>query len=79
MVIDNTNASKEKRSHWVSLAKQYNVSPFVPRLCLTSIQIPVRVLIFNTDFDLAHHLNKYRERMTLGSVKAVPEIGTLQV
>eukprot|EP01127_Copromyxa_protea_P000063 TRINITY_DN1005_c0_g1_i2.p1 TRINITY_DN1005_c0_g1~~TRINITY_DN1005_c0_g1_i2.p1 ORF type:complete len:542 (+),score=105.58 TRINITY_DN1005_c0_g1_i2:2337-3962(+) len=60
VAIDNTNPDRKSREKWITLAKQYN--------------IPVRVLLFDTPLEVAHHLNKYREKLTDGQTAAVPEI-----
>ncbi|KAN0055156.1 hypothetical protein ACTA71_008249 [Dictyostelium dimigraforme] len=55
-IIDNTNPTKDVRSEYLALAKKYNAK--------------ARCLNFTTSFDLAMHLNYYRERKD--GVKHIP-------
>ncbi|KAM9959170.1 hypothetical protein ACTFIR_000228 [Dictyostelium discoideum] len=59
VVIDNTNPTKDVRAEYLALAKKYNAK--------------ARCLNFTTSFDLAMHLNYYRERKD--GVKHIPSIG----
>lgn len=61
VVIDNTNPSKEARKVYINLAKKYNSS--------------VRCFMFETSFELAKHLNMYRQSQTLGKVRRIPDVG----
>ncbi|KYQ92952.1 SAP DNA-binding domain-containing protein [Tieghemostelium lacteum] len=58
VVIDNTNGLSSTRAEWIALAKQYGAS--------------IRCFRFRTSYDLAMHLNYYRER-TL-NVKHISEM-----
>eukprot|EP00818_Percolomonas_sp_WS_P005657 CAMPEP_0117443856 /NCGR_PEP_ID=MMETSP0759-20121206/4926_1 /TAXON_ID=63605 /ORGANISM="Percolomonas cosmopolitus, Strain WS" /LENGTH=407 /DNA_ID=CAMNT_0005235875 /DNA_START=250 /DNA_END=1473 /DNA_ORIENTATION=+ len=61
VVVDNTNPDVATRANYVSLAKKLNK--------------PVRCFYFHdVDLDLAHHLNMYREHITQGANKHVPQV-----
>ncbi|KAN0009329.1 hypothetical protein ACTFIU_006609 [Dictyostelium citrinum] len=59
VIIDNTNPTKDVRAEYLALAKKYNAK--------------ARCLNFTTSFDLAMHLNYYRERKD--GVKHIPSMG----
>lgn len=61
VVIDNTNGSVAKRAEWINLADKYG--------------IPVRCFYFDTNEQLAKHLNEFREKITNGEQKHVPKVG----
>ncbi|XP_047123558.1 bifunctional polynucleotide phosphatase/kinase [Hydra vulgaris] len=61
VVIDNTNPSKEARKVFIDLAKKYNVS--------------VRCFNFQTPLELAHHLNRFRQIVSGGTIRRVPDVG----
>ncbi len=61
VIVDNTNPSKEARAAYVNLAKK--------------IKCPVRCLWLQTSFDLAHHLNLFRQTQSEGKQRRVPDVG----
>jgi len=61
VVIDNTNPGSDTRALYIGAAKEAGIS--------------VRAFVFNTDVALAHHLNFYREKITKGAVRRVPDVG----
>jgi len=61
VVIDNTNPEPSTRSLYTSIAKENGIS--------------FRCFVFLTDVELAHHLNFYREKITKGAVRRVPDVG----
>eukprot|EP01114_Cavostelium_apophysatum_P015100 TRINITY_DN404_c0_g1_i1.p1 TRINITY_DN404_c0_g1~~TRINITY_DN404_c0_g1_i1.p1 ORF type:complete len:539 (+),score=163.75 TRINITY_DN404_c0_g1_i1:1629-3245(+) len=61
VVVDNTNADASVRGEYTAIAKEMN--------------IPYRCFWFDTDLDLAHHLNFYREKITNGAVRRIPDVG----
>jgi bifunctional polynucleotide phosphatase/kinase len=61
VVVDNTNPSAAVRAEYMKLAK--------------SKKITARCFWFNASYELANHMNKFREEQTNGSHKAVPTIG----
>jgi len=60
VVIDNTNPTATDRALYITLANQRGV--------------PVRCFVFDTNKELAQHLNVYREKIN-SKRKAVPDIG----
>lgn len=60
VIIDNTNPSIADRKIYIDMANEYNV--------------PVKCIVVNTDEKLCHHLNYYREIMTNGNTKKIPQI-----
>ncbi|KAH3743143.1 DNA 3'phosphatase [Pelomyxa schiedti] len=61
VVIDNTNPSKANRAPYIKLAKDLGV--------------PVRCFRFDTEEELAKHLNSFREQITQGKSAHVPRVG----
>jgi len=61
VVIDNTNGDPSVRKEYIFLAKDRGV--------------PVRCFWFQTSFELAQHLNYFRERLTDGESHHVPRVG----
>eukprot|EP01101_Sappina_pedata_P004778 TRINITY_DN206_c0_g1_i1.p1 TRINITY_DN206_c0_g1~~TRINITY_DN206_c0_g1_i1.p1 ORF type:complete len:433 (-),score=177.45 TRINITY_DN206_c0_g1_i1:147-1328(-) len=59
VVIDNTNPSEAVRAEYLAIAKSHSVQ--------------ARCLHFQTDVELAHHLNFYREK--LQGVRRIPDVG----
>ncbi|XP_066299427.1 bifunctional polynucleotide phosphatase/kinase-like [Branchiostoma lanceolatum] len=60
VVIDNTNSSKAVRAEYIAIAKKAGV--------------PVRCFQMVTPFDLAHHLNYFRQTQTKGKVRRIPDV-----
>ncbi|XP_035698688.1 bifunctional polynucleotide phosphatase/kinase-like [Branchiostoma floridae] len=60
VVIDNTNSSKAARAEYITIAKKAGV--------------PVRCFHLVTPFDLAHHLNYFRQTQTKGTVRRIPDV-----
>lgn len=58
VIIDNTNPSVANRREFTSIADSYGV--------------PYRCFVFNTDAELAHHMNMYRE--VVQGVRRIPDI-----
>jgi len=61
VVVDNTNPSESVRGEFLAIAK--------------AAGIPARCFSFTLDVDLSHHLNFYREKLTNGAVRRIPDIG----
>jgi len=61
VVVDNTNPNASSRKQYIDAAKKHGV--------------PVRCFIFKVDEKLAKHLNLYRENVTKGTHKHVPQVG----
>jgi len=59
VVVDDTNPTAEVRSNYVEIAKEAG--------------IPIRCFVFQTDPDLAYHLNFYREKIE--GTRRVPDVG----
>ncbi|XP_077981308.1 bifunctional polynucleotide phosphatase/kinase-like [Glandiceps talaboti] len=61
VVIDNTNPAKHTRYEYIKLAQKYGV--------------PVRCFWFETPLPLAQHMNMFRQTLTNGQVRRVPDVG----
>eukprot|EP01116_Phalansterium_solitarium_P020679 TRINITY_DN6162_c0_g1_i1.p2 TRINITY_DN6162_c0_g1~~TRINITY_DN6162_c0_g1_i1.p2 ORF type:complete len:430 (+),score=197.27 TRINITY_DN6162_c0_g1_i1:76-1365(+) len=61
VVVDNTNAAAETRGSYLALAKAKG--------------IPARCFVFKTDVELAHHLNFFREKLSNGEIRRIPDVG----
>lgn len=61
VIIDNTNPAIESRKAYIDIAK--------------NAKIPVRCFHFETPLDLAKHMNMYRQLITSGKVRRVPDVG----
>ena len=59
-VIDNTNPKSETRLEYIKIALSHKV--------------PIRCFHFSASYEMAQHLNYYREFLTKGSHKHVPDI-----
>nr|XP_054763996.1 bifunctional polynucleotide phosphatase/kinase-like [Lytechinus pictus] len=60
VVIDNTNPSKSARADYIDLAKE---AGYV-----------VRCFIMDTPLELAFHMNMYRQSLTEGGVRRIPQV-----
>jgi len=60
VVIDNTSPSVADRNYFISLANQHSV--------------PVRCFVFQTPKEISEHLNFMREKMSLGTIRRVPDV-----
>ena len=63
VIVDNTSPSDETRALYVNIARE------CPRGA-----VPVRCIMIETDVELAHHLNAYREKKSEGARRHVPTI-----
>eukprot|EP00045_Choanoeca_perplexa_P005658 m.47529 g.47529 ORF g.47529 m.47529 type:complete len:414 (+) comp13234_c0_seq1:76-1317(+) len=61
VVIDNTNPSSTKRAEWLALAKKHKV--------------PARCVHMTTPRPVAQHLNQFRQNITKGKHRRVPDVG----
>lgn len=61
VAVDNTNPSKEARAAYTKIAVNYKV--------------PVRCFIFETTLEAAKHMNYYRQLITDGKQRRVPDVG----
>jgi len=61
VVVDNTSPTAPDRSAYISVAKKHGV--------------PVRCFKFDLTRELANHLNFYREKITNGDRRRVPDVG----
>ncbi|XP_059140398.1 bifunctional polynucleotide phosphatase/kinase-like [Physella acuta] len=61
VVSDNTNPSVDGRAKFINLAKEKGV--------------PCRCLWLQTPNELSHHLNLYRQTLTNGQVRRIPDVG----
>jgi len=61
VVVDNTNPGLDTRSLYTSIAEDAGIG--------------LRCFVFLTDVELAHHLNFYREKITKGAVRRIPDVG----
>ncbi|KAL4236921.1 hypothetical protein ACF0H5_005307 [Mactra antiquata] len=61
VVADNTNPTVVARKDFIDCAKKAGV--------------PCRCFVMDTQLDLAHHLNYFRQTQTSGSVRRVPDVG----
>jgi len=61
VIIDNTNPAKESRKAYIDIAK--------------NAKVPVRCFHFETPLDLAKHMNMYRQLITSGKIRRVPDVG----
>jgi len=61
VAVDNTNPSKEARQAYVKIAKTYNT--------------PVRCFQFDVTIEAAKHMNFYRQLITNGKHRRVPDVG----
>lgn len=61
VVIDNTNPSKAVRADYIAIAKNAGV--------------PCRCFHMNTSRELACHLNYFRQNLTGGEIRRVPDVG----
>ncbi len=69
VVIDNTNPSASVRKEYTSLAAKKSKYFII----IYHSEIPFKCLLFNTDLDLAHHLNFFREKIK--GVRRIPDVG----
>ena len=60
VVVDNTNPTKADRKAYIDLAKKHGV--------------PIRCIYMNVSPDLSYHLNMYRQTLTNGKVRRIPEV-----
>lgn len=60
VVIDNTSPSREDRSIYIKIAKEHG--------------IPCRCFVMQTTYEMAQHLNIFREKLTQGECKRIPDI-----
>jgi len=60
VVIDNTSPSAADRNYFITLANDHNV--------------PVRCFVFQTPKEISEHLNFMREKMSLGTIRRVPDV-----
>ena len=63
VVVDNTNPSKDARAAYVKIAKAVKQD------------IPVRCFYFETTIETAKHMNYYRQLITDGKQRRVPDVG----
>ena len=61
VVIDNTNPAKHVRKAYIDIAKK--------------CKVPVRCLYLQTSFEVAHHLNYFRQTQSKGKQRRVPDVG----
>jgi len=61
VVIDNTSPTTADRAQYISLAK--------------AASVPVRCFKFELTRELANHLNFFREKVTQGDRRRVPDVG----
>jgi len=61
VVIDNTSPTTADRANYINLAKEASV--------------PVRCFVFELSRELANHLNFFREKVTDGDRRRVPDVG----
>jgi len=61
VVVDNTNPSRAVRSEYIQIAEDN--------------KIPVRCFYFDTNLELANHLNYVRVKETNGGVRRIPPVG----
>lgn len=60
VIIDNTNPDKISRNVWIKISKKYNKS--------------VECCVMNTKREVAKHMNLYREKISEGKIKRIPDI-----
>ncbi|XP_791366.2 bifunctional polynucleotide phosphatase/kinase [Strongylocentrotus purpuratus] len=60
VVIDNTNPSRSARADYIDLAKEEGYV--------------VRCIIMDTPLELAFHMNMYRQSLSEGSIRRIPEV-----
>ena len=60
VVIDATNGTRKVRTEWIEVAEVFKV--------------PITCIWLKTSEELAKHMNRYREAVTKGERKHVPEV-----
>eukprot|EP00730_Choanoeca_flexa_P009715 TRINITY_DN12970_c0_g1_i1.p1 TRINITY_DN12970_c0_g1~~TRINITY_DN12970_c0_g1_i1.p1 ORF type:complete len:412 (+),score=114.90 TRINITY_DN12970_c0_g1_i1:118-1353(+) len=61
VVVDNTNPAAAKRAEWLKIASAHSV--------------PARCVHMTTSKEVAKHLNQYRQNITKGKHRRVPDVG----